>query len=226
MEETKEDKVVNASVQLSNYRKLQHEKFMAMNKEKIAEDDNKKLLEKVSKFFGKTLEFNPEKRNNSRVIRFFNKYLFIKPINMDESEISSIPGKFRLRIKININKDNKKMMEHPCIPDDILTDDPELNKAILESLIFNNDSDSKVSTDNNFNKILAWVLIDLRIYGQSPSLPIHMNGEEFYLTYEQTKRIRDEWKKINPETESGIRFQLLLDESKSFADAYNFDKVC
>jgi hypothetical protein len=65
------------------------------------------------------------------------------------------------------------------------------------------------------------VIIDLSIYGQELDMPIIVNKETYYLDKLQKDRIKKIWSKINPNTESGKKFNIIIESSKSLCDAYN-----
>lgn len=113
-----------------------------------------------------------------RIQRFLRNRFFIHPINLTKDQLDDIPGIYRLRIKFN--KENITDIKH---------NEDDLEKALRESLIIHIEEYKNIQTD--------YICLDLRIYGQDPTLPIYIADIPYYLTQIQINKIKRLWNKIN-----------------------------
>jgi len=108
--------------------------------------------------------------------------------------------------------------------------DNELEKALVLSQmdVYNfpntkivNNADDKFDDTNN---IIFNVCLDIRLYGPNPTTPILIDDMVFYLNEEQIKKIQDVWKKIDPETPTGINTLQNIQYFKGIAKDLNPNK--
>lgn len=186
--------------QILLYREEQKLKYEKKIREKYLHDKYQKLI-----------ELDPIKRSASRIVNAIRKHLLHTPINKDA--LATILGIFRLRLH---------MTELNTFPLEIQKDifdnatrgyDTNTSGVILESL--------KESYGS-----LYWIVIDLRIYGPCPEMGVYILefDQMLYLSEDQINKIKNIWNYINPEIDNGIRFQQLLDSSKSLCILYNLSK--
>lgn len=108
---------------------------------------------------------------------------------------------------------NKIMMEtkNQTKKSDLLYDeysseeDPELLDAIMLSL------------EQDANKILGYVCIDIRVYGLDPTQPIYINGKKYFLNEKQIDYIVSLWNKINLDSNAGVKFHQMIEYQKAMS---------
>lgn len=146
------------------------------------------------------LEFDKKRRSASRIIRAIKKHLLPNPSNT--SSIATIPGRFRLRLKMT----DLNMLPYDVQNDIIKDSDPITEMIIRESY-----------------KELCWVVIDLRLYGACPEMGIYVPEIDLmlYLNHDQINRVKYIWSKVNPDSANGIRFDQMLACSKALNTIYN-----
>jgi hypothetical protein len=140
------------------------------------------------------IEFDSTKRSASRIVNAVSKHILHSPIN--DSILPSVPGLFRIRLPVT-----------------------ELNMLPLE---IQKDIPKHIS---NAYPIRYWIALDLRIYGPCPEMGIYITDidQMFYLSREQIDKISRVWAKINPESTAGIRFQQMVDSSRTLAAIYKLN---
>ena len=101
--------------------------------------------------------------------------------------------------------------------------DKDLEKALLESLKETKKSKKEIKNINNRcnEKIRLVFGFDLRIVITNPKFPISWGNYIFYFTNDQIEYIKKTWKKINPSTSTGIRFQQRLEYDKGLVKDRN-----
>jgi len=184
--------------QLASYRAEQKLKY-----EKKQQSD--KVREELKSLF----EFDPIKRSSSRIVKTAKRY-FEKRKPVNESVLNLIPGKYRYRIGLT------ELNTFPC----------EVQQDLFENVTNGYDycmKDALIQSFKDSYPILHWVVLDLREYGPCSEMAIYLTEYDntFFLTEDQSKKIANIWNCINPDTSSGIRFQQMLDASKSLALIYN-----
>lgn len=182
--------------QFALYKAEQRQKYEKIQRQKYLHDKYKNLL-----------EFDPTKRSASRIVNAVKRYILHDPINIDQQ--NTIPGLFRLRLLMSeLNK----------FPLDIQRD-------ILNNISQGHDTVTTNSLIQSFkdSTALYWIVIDLRIYGPYPEIPIQLDNSDkvLYLSDEQINKVKSTWDKINPNSISGIRFQQMLDSSKTLSTLYH-----
>lgn len=191
-----QEELKDHNIQLSLYREEQRLRYEKKLREKYLYDKYKKLI-----------ELDPIKRAASIIVNAVRKRLLHTPINSDILE--TIPGKFRLRLH---------MTELNTFPLDVQKNifnnaikDSDIPQIIIESL-------------KESYKPLYWIVIDLRTYGPYPELEIYTPDQILYLTEDQISKVKEVWNRVNPESSNGIRFQQMLDSSKSLSILYDLSK--
>lgn len=87
-------------------------------------------------------------------------------------------------------------------------EEKQLKNTILESL---KQYDQNKENEDGF----FYVCIDLRIYGPNPYQPIYIIDIPYYLNNQQIEYVQKIWRKIDPNTPTGIRFHQNLEFQKS-----------
>lgn len=98
------------------------------------------------------------------------------------------------------------------------------SQVLLTSLSSNTNTDSQDELNDLIQIAIAeslynefWVCIDLRVYGPDPSLQIYVNESEYFLTEQQQKSIKKIWKIIDPESQSGMKYNQNMEYFKGLA---------
>lgn len=186
--------------QISSYREEQKLKY-----------EKKKREEYIRDKYQQFAEYDPIKRAARIITNAMKKHLLPTPINLDT--LATIPGQFRFKLQVT------ELNTYPLeIQKDIFNNitkgyDHTTSKTLLQSL-----KESYVS--------LYWIVIDLRIYGPCPEISIYLTelDQMLYLTEDQINKIKSIWINLDPETVNGIRFQQMLDSSKTLAVLYKLSK--
>lgn len=172
-------------------------------------------LKHIENKYKDLLVLDKKDRSAHQICNFVKRYVHREPINMEPSQIQEIPGIFRYRINIANNSDENNLPGAFDAIDSFTAaedDDPILKQILRESLM---DFQRTTTTKENL-----WVLLDLRIYGPNPYLPIHVFDNEIFLTVVQINKILSVWASIDPETTDGLRFQQYINYTKSLAKSY------
>lgn len=94
-----------------------------------------------------------------------------------------------------------------------------LNQAILESLNKESYKDSPKESykdsQNNFELDEIWIVIDIRNFYKKPEQPLLINGQIYYLTEVQINKLLMLYKKVDPNSVSGMKYQQDLEYHKS-----------
>ncbi|AYV76363.1 MAG: hypothetical protein Terrestrivirus5_185 [Terrestrivirus sp.] len=218
------DKILN---QMDLYREEQRKKYERNTRKQYLIDKYSNLL--ILDSFNRSLH---------RIKYFTKKYVLRDVANKNSYKENKIPGLFTLRLQMtefnlyttdlqksildDINKGNETNRKQ--LIDEVtagITEDV-LKQAIIESLGLNNINNDITEKCPLIESKLFTVMIDLRIYGKIPDMPIFVleTDQTLYLTEEQKKYIAKIWNKIDPETTNGMRYQQMIDCSKSLVELY------
>ena len=175
--------------------------------------------------YNSKIELNPIKLAAGRIVYCVRKRMLDngKIVNLTNSEIKDIPGMFRYRIKVNNQNIYTELDKNMLITLELSADyeaggDMELKKIMLSSLIESYKNSSIPKDIQN-----KYIMIDLSMYGLDPSMPITLDGVKYYLSQEQRTKILNKWRRVNPESEAGKKFQLSLQCAKAMSEAYVAD---
>ena len=102
------------------------------------------------------------------------------------------------------NKSEEDIFEH------ISSDNEDVEISDIEV-----SESSIISSDSEEYKEGFYVCVDLQYYSKCLYHPIFVNGEPFYLRIKQIKQIEKLWKRIDPETRSGIIYSQKLEMGKA-----------
>lgn len=173
--------------------------------------------------YGKLLELNKEVRNAWRLTNFAKKKILFHPCNITDSEIKEIEGIYRFRCHV-IEIDDVELAEFNQIFEVqfetiVFEENEELNNMLLKSLI-----DEKEKQFYNLGKskkaIKIPVLLDLRIYGPNPDIPVFVGNKMYQLDYVTKANIVNSYERVNPTSNTGDRYRQMLTESKILRDSY------
>jgi len=164
-------------------------------KKRQLEYEKKTRLKDIETKYKTLLILDPTKRANARIISYAKRHYFKQPVNIDQNIIDKIPGIYRFRCSIYI-VDN--------------------STSCSDEVDFSAPCTYTVHSDLQMS-----VLVDLRIYGSYPSLPLMINNVEYLLPQHEQEKIKDIWNKINPDNTNGLRFQQYIDYTKAMCRAYN-----
>lgn len=172
-------------------------------------------LKQIENKYKDLLVLNKKDRSAYRICNFVKRYVHREPINMEQVQIQEIPGIFRYRVNVANNSDENNLPGTFCAIDSLIIaedDDPILKQILRESLM-----DFQRTTAPKEN---LWILLDLRIYGPNPYLPVHVFDNEIFLTVPQINKILSIWASIDPGTTDGLRFQQYINYTKALAKSY------
>lgn len=180
-------------------------------KQKLAYDKKIReeyLIDKLKKL----LEFNPIKRSASRIVNAVKRHILHTPIN--EEVLNTIPGIFRLRLFMTELNTFPLNVQRESFRTVMKEQDPAIVDILLQSL-------------KESYQYLFWVVIDLRIYGPNPEMEIYLSeyNQMLYLSDDQINKVKNIWNKVNPDIVNGIRFQQMLESSKSLVSLYNLSNL-
>jgi hypothetical protein len=181
---------MDTSIEKSAY-ELQIMEYRMMRQK---EYERRMRLKEIQQKYSNLLIMDKKLLSIVRIQRFLRRHFFKEPINMSLDEIETIPGLFRYRLMIS-----------------------ELN-----TVDFLDDTDDNMIVGllgaiNITEQQYYQIMIDLRIYGNEPEMPIFINEKPYYLSYQQKEKIRNIWSKINPDTRNGLIYQQNLAYQKSEA---------
>lgn len=173
--------------------------------------------------YSKLLEFNKQTRDEWRLTNFVKKYVLFNVCNFSESEINEISGIYRFRChvyeydEIELSEINQS---YEIQKDAIDTETDQQLKQILQLSL----EDEKTKQIKNLSKskktIKLPVMIDLRVYGPNPDIPICIGDKIFYFDDKTKTNIERSFNLINPNSLSGDRFCQMLNVSKILRDHY------
>lgn len=190
--------------QLASYRAEQRLKY-----------EKKQRMEQINNKYKDLLEFDPIKRSASRIVNCAKRYFKNrKPIN--ENSLDIIPGIFRIRFPVT----------------ELNTLSNDIQKDLFNSLTNEQDhlmKEALIQSFKNTYPVLYWVVLDLREYGtkfshsKDENVPIYLPelDIELYLMPDQIQKVIDVWNQLNPDFPAGIRFQQMVEASKSLSFIYN-----
>ena|SRR5437868_5589668 len=184
----------------------------------------------------KIISLMKDKSNNpANVIqKFARNYVLRKTVN----DIHDVPSLYRKRIpisefnffdhtiqeQIETSIDKEKKDNYDRIVKELTegVTDETMKKAIIDSLDINGDILDNCEY-NPINETIYWVQVDLRIYGPHSELPCYIEDVDMtlYFTKKQQKHLKHIWNCIDPSVSRGLRYQQMLDCSKSLVELYN-----
>lgn len=172
---------------LKQYRRRKHIEY-------IARTTGAPILKNINKEYADMSCKNITQNNAINIIiKFVKKKLLFTPKNI--SDIQFIPGNCRYRLWFN-NKnkryDDMSLMLSYSKNFNIDGLSEEETMAMIESLSNNVQNKNNTNVDN----IKIPYVIDLRLYGPSIDMPIHIDGTEYVFTSKQRENIIKSWNKI------------------------------
>jgi len=153
--------------------------------------------------------FDKKNRIIEKFIRFIRETYFKPVCNLTQTEINDIPPIYRYRLSLT---DANLLNE---IEDSLITEDQILEYSLMEYEKEYNKNIQKTLNESINQKYN--VLIDLRIYGPNPDIPIIINELIFYLDNKQKIDLIKQWNKVNPDTTSGHIYIQKLEFYKSLS---------
>lgn len=166
-----------------------------------------KAVENVKKILADTLEFNPVKRANCRIVRFVKRHYFFTPINMSPEEIALIPPIRRFRCYV-YDSDEVAMIRGTY--DTFIAEqsggDKEIEKVI------------RMSMEDDINRQIEFLLhaspkipimVDLQTYGPNPYGFVSYDAKIRTFDMKTRNRIIKNWDKINSEMKVERMHQLI-----------------
>ncbi len=101
----------------------------------------------------------------------------------------------------------------------IYGDETDMDAYAEESTYtYNEETKEVIETPKPYDNV---IVLDISIYAVYEGLPIYCNGFELPMKQKHLDRIQEIWRKINPETTSGIRFNQMLNSSKQICKYFN-----
>lgn len=173
--------------------------------------------------YKKLLEFNKQTRDEWRLTNFAKKKILFDVCNLTQQEINQIEGKYRFRCYI-IDYDDVELFEilefFEIQKEAInLEEDNDLKNIMLESL--QEEKNNQVHKLSKSKKSIRLpVMIDLRVYGLNPEMPICVNNKLYYFDDKIKQNITRSFNLVNTETFSGENFEKMLKVSKILRDSY------
>lgn len=145
-----------------------------------------KILNNMRKKYKNAFEFDKKKLAAIKIVRFVRKKILFRVINYTDKELKQIPGRFIMRVKLTC--------DNLIPPDDKYSSDPEMELALRRSMNFQNVPPIPIA-------------LDMRYYGLKPHFPIFLHKTPYYLNNYQIAKIKKSWRKVDPETPTGIHFK-------------------
>jgi hypothetical protein len=167
--------------------------------------------------YSKLLVFDPIKRANYRIVGFVKRHYLITPINILPEQVSDIPPEYRFRCWL-YDSDEIFLIEQffESLVVEQSGDDKDLASVIRMSL----EDDKKKQIDCvTIGATKVPVMIDLRIYGENPNIPIMFNDKMRMLDSTTQKNIVKSWDKVKDGLQIE-RFRQMLSWSKTLAKFY------
>lgn len=182
------------------------------------------LLFNLKKKYSVLLELNKNKRYEWILTNFAKKRILFSVCNMSNEEIKEIPSIYRYRCYL-YEPNQVELFNLNCLFESQMEiikneNDRELKEILLETLI--------ETRKKQMNELLKApqtqkipIMLDLRIYGNDPTLPIIFE-EKIYELDELTKvNIKLTYDKVNESTHTGQRFRQMINHSKILRNSYN-----
>lgn len=146
---------------------------------------------------------------------FIRRKILVTPINEVDD---SIPGLFRLRCHVYDQALVAMINENHLLR--TLEIENESNTDVRNIMMQTYIQDTTKFLKEN-SQISYLVVIDLRIYGLDPDIPIMIENDLFQMDSFTKQKIVDSYNRINPVTISGERYQQMINWSKALCQAYN-----
>jgi hypothetical protein len=174
--------------------------------------------------YSKLLTFNKAERVGHILTNFFRRKYFIEPINLTPDEIKLIPPMFRYRCYI-YETDELDLMNQ--MYDMQLADISEnYDGDVMQAMTLSIEHERK----NLVNQIKHSaqkipVMVDLRIWGKCPDIPVEFNGECFTLDQQTQLDIVKSYNKISNDVLCD-RFEQFINWTKECSNIYGTTNVC
>lgn len=164
------------------------------------------------------LELDNNKRRKYKLLHFFKKHYLITPLNMSYEEYKYIPSIYRYRCYIYDSEElsNIKYM-HELLVQEYSNYEEQTSDALIDI------ANIEYSEKYNISKLTANkipIMIDLRIYGETPTLEINFNDTTYYLDSNTQQHIIKLYEKIKPDSISAERFEQMIEWSKALCNMY------
>lgn len=171
--------------------------------------------------YSKLLELDLIKRSAARICNFARRYVIYNVKNLKNEDIKEIPSQYRYRIKI-LNEETSDMVEsvykESLIKLRNITDDDIISTVLYD---IQRERENMLKTFYNMESYYVPLMIDLRIYGQTPNIKILYNNQFYTIPKDEQNKIKEMYNKVNEDTPRGIRFKQMLDTSRTLCKAYN-----
>lgn len=167
--------------------------------------------------YSKLLELDPIKRANYRIIGFIKRHYLIQPSNILPEQVSEIPPEYRFRCWL-YDSDEISLINQffDSLVAEQSRDDKYLADVIKLSL---EDEKNKQIECIKIGALKVPIMIDLRIYGENPNMPIMFNDNMRILDDDTQKYLVKSWNKVKDGLQVE-RFKQMLAWSKTLARFY------
>lgn len=182
------------------------------------------FLFKLKRKYSTLLELDKNKRNEWILTNFVKKHFLIPTYNLTTEEIKLIPSIYRYRCYLYEFNENE-MLELDTMCEDQMNlirneFDREIKTVLLESLLEERKKKiDQLRKSTNTQKIP--IMLDLRIYGNDPTLPICFEDKVFELDDITKDKIKIAYSKVDERTHQGQKFIQMLNHSKILRNSYN-----
>lgn len=181
------------------------------------------LLYNLKRKYSLLLELNKSKRQEWILTNIVKKRILFEIWNLTNEEINEIPSIYRYRCYLYEPNDdellNFNLMFDQHIDAINNETDSQIKKILLESFTDTKNLEFiQLIKSNRTQKIP--IMLDLRIYGKEPTLPVVFGDKIFYLDDITKKHIKSSYEKINPLSIIGERFSQMIQHSKIIRDSY------
>lgn len=193
---------------LELYRKKKHMEYCKMQKEK-------QLKEK----YASLIDLNKPRCAATRIVRFAKRHFFVEPLNLDSTEIKFIPPIYRFRCSVYIGDEMKEIDSiYNARLAALESEEDEIMKSIMKESAEIEWKNDILLAKQNMNKIN--IMLDLRIYGMDPNIPVYLGEDIIELDIDTKNKIKKSYYKVIPDSPSLERFEQLVDWSKCLSQVY------
>ena len=199
------DQKNNQDIALAQYRKKQE------------------FLHKLKRKYSSLLEFDKKKRYEWILTNFAKKKILFQVCNISNDEIKEIPSIYRYRCYL-YEIDEEELLNLNMIFDSHMEaikyeNDKEIKKILLESLTETRKMQMVQLLHSEKTQRIP-VMLDLRTYGNEPTMPIIFGDKVFELDEITREKIKASFDRVNMSSHKGQRFGQMLNHSKVLRDSY------
>ena len=174
--------------------------------------------------YSKLLEFDKTTRTEWRLTNFAKKKVLFTVCNLSDSEIKEIDGLFRYRCYLCELDDTEVATLNSIFEAHMeaikYEKDDAIRSVLLDSLMETRKQQMRELLQSS-TTLKFPVMLDLRIYGPDPSIPVMFNDKLYELDEITKENIKASFERINPATLKGERFKQMLNHSKILRDSYD-----